>query len=358
MRYRLFFLPFIILTFLLSGTVLSAPPEYDLQREAGDVQGSITFCGQPLHDALIYTPGTSFDARTNVLGQFKISYMQQGTYDLVVKKNGSTVGTINQIIITKKHTTDIGSYAFCSDFDGDGFSPPEDCDDSNPNINPNIAEACGDGIDNNCNGQVDEQCTTCTDNDADGYFAQFGCSTPVDCNDGNAVINPLAEEVCDSIDNNCDGQVDEGTTGSLTWYLDDDGDTFGDLSTTINSCSQPPGYTLNPDDCDDLNPNVNPGELEYCDGIDNNCNGQVDEASPSSGQTWYTDADGDGFGESNNYSILSCSQPNGALVCPSCVYVLDASDCNDTNNSIYPGATESCDGIDNDCDGQVDEFCQ
>jgi hypothetical protein len=267
----------VILLLLLSGSVFSAAPDYDRQREAGDVQGSITFCGQPLHDALIYTPGTSFDARTNVLGQFKISYMQQGTYDLVVKKDGSIVGTINQIVITKKQTTDIGSYAFCSDLDGDGFSPPEDCDDSNPNINPNIPEACDDGLDNNCNGQVDEQCTTCTDNDADGYFAQSGCDTEVDCNDSNAGINPLAEEVCDSIDNNCDSQVDEGTTGSLTWYLDVDGDSFGDPTITLNSCVQPQGYTLNADDCDDTDPSTFPGATEICDSIDNNCDGQVDE---------------------------------------------------------------------------------
>lgn len=338
----------VILLLLLSSSVFSAAPDYDRQREAGDMQGSITFCGQPLHDALIYTPGTSFDARTNVLGQFKISYMQQGTYDLVVKKDGIIVGTINQAVITKKQTTDIGSYAFCSDLDGDGFSPPEDCDDSNPNINPYVEEACDDGIDNDCNGQVDEQCTTCTDSDADGYFAQSGCGTAVDCNDGNAVINPLANEVCDSIDNNCDGQVDEGTTGSLTWYLDVDGDNFGDQSTTITSCALPQGYTLNAGDCDDFNPNVNPAEVEYCDGIDNNCDGQVDEGTTGS-LTWYLDSDGDGYGDPST-TINSCDQPQD--------YSVNADDCNDTDPSTFPGATEICDSIDNNCDGQVDEFCQ
>lgn len=348
----------VILLLILSNSVFSAPPNHDSAREAGDIQGRIIFCGQPLSDALIYSPGTSFDARSNVLGEFKISYMPQGTYDLVVKKNGNTLGTINQIVVSKKQTIDIGSHSFCSDLDGDGFSPPQDCDDSNPNINPSIAEACGDGIDNNCDGQVDEQCTTCTDNDTDGFFAQSACGSAVDCDDSNPTINPLAEEVCDSLDNDCDGIVDEeGGIGAPNWYSDIDGDNYGDLSNTINSCGQPQGYTLSAGDCDDSDPSIHPGALEYCDGLDNNCDGQVDEASPSSGQTWYTDADGDGYGELNNLSILACYQPDGGLVCPSCVYVLSADDCDDTHHDIYPGATESCDGFDNDCDGQIDEFC-
>ena len=347
----------IILLLLICTKVYSASPDYDLPREAGDVQGTIMFCGQPLHDALVYTPGTSFDARTNILGQFKISYIQQGTYDFIVKKNGDTLGIISQIVVTKKQTTDLGSYIFCSDFDGDNFSPPEDCDDTNPNINPNIAEACADGVDNNCNGQIDEQCTTCTDNDFDGFYAQLGCGTALDCNDGNPTINPQAEELCDSIDNDCDGIVDEDGAAGPTWYLDLDGDNYGDPTTTLNSCTQPQSYTLDSNDCDDSNPSINPGAAEYCDGFDNNCNGQVDEASPSSGQTWYTDADGDGFGEQNNFSILSCDQPDGSLVCPSCVYVLMAGDCNDTNNSIFLGAPELCDSLDNDCNGVIDEGC-
>jgi hypothetical protein len=102
------------------------------------------------------------------------------------------------------------------------------------------------------------------------------------------------------------------------------------------------GYTEDGGDCDDTNALINPEATELCDGIDNDCDGEVDEGV---GNTWYADTDSDGYGGS--ITLQSCSQPDG--------YVSISGDCDDTDASIYPGAEEVFDGVDNDCDGQVDE---
>lgn len=103
----------------------------------------------------------------------------------------------------------MGEVAFCPDNDNDGFDESLDCNDNNPNINPNATETC-DGVDNDCDDEVDEGCQVCTDGDNDGFFAQNGCGTAVDCNDNDSTVNPNSLEVCDGVDNNCDGQTDEG----------------------------------------------------------------------------------------------------------------------------------------------------
>ncbi|MEJ2032932.1 MAG: cytochrome c3 family protein [Deltaproteobacteria bacterium] len=137
-------------------------------------------------------------------------------------------------------------------------------------------------------------------------------SSPPPCTPGDPNNFPGNPEICDGKDNNCNGLIDDG----LTFDADNDG------FTAIGSCEG------SADDCDDNNPNVYPGAPEICDGLDNNCDGQIDEGLTA------VDADGDGYS-----SIGSCGG--------------SADDCNDDDASIHPGATETYgDGIDQDCDGK------
>jgi hypothetical protein len=220
-------------------------------------------------------------------------------------------------------------------------------------------------VDDDCDGLTDEGLTFTNyyvDSDGDGYgvgAAQSLCYNPGagfatvdgDCNDANAAINPAAQEVCDNIDNDCDGLTDDADpsiTGQSTWYADADGDTYGNASVTQLACVQPVGYVANNTDCNDANAAVNPAATEICNGIDDDCDGLTDDADPSiTGQsTWYADADGDTYGNAS-VTQLACVQPVG--------YVANNTDCNDANAAINPGATEICNGIDDDCDGATDD---
>jgi uncharacterized delta-60 repeat protein len=216
-------------------------------------------------------------------------------------------------------------------------------------------EVC-DGLDNDCNGLIDDgvKLVFYKDLDGDGYTdgtTSVGCSAPQgyvlsallgDCNDENNQINPGKTEICDGMDNNCNGLIDEGV--KLVFYKDLDGDGYTDGITQVG-CSAPSGYVLSATsgDCNDNDPNINPGKAEICDGKDNNCNGQIDEGVLL---VFYKDKDGDGYGDVNDQT-LACAQPPG--------YVSNSSDCNDNDPNVSPEKTEICDGKDNDCDGQIDE---
>ena len=123
------------------------------------------------------------------------------------------------------------------------------------------------------------------DADADGFIAE------VDCDDTNAAIHPDADELCDGIDNDCDEAIDEDATDVMAWYLDSDDDGFGDLNTTESACSAPEGMVADSTDCDDSEATTNPGAPELCDGIDNDCDGQLEDqnsivdAWPADGST-------------------------------------------------------------------------
>jgi len=243
-----------------------------------------------------------------------------------------------------------------ADVDADGASTcGGDCADDDAAINPASAELC-DSVDNNCDGIIDESSasdagTWYGDADGDGYggaqFMVVGCVAPVgyvgndlDCDDLDAASYPGGVEVCDQRDNDCDGSVDEDV--QLSFYGDADGDGFGDLGALVQACQVPVGASLNAADCDDSAPTINPAALEICDGVDNNCDGSVDESSALDASTWFVDGDGDGFGLAGS-GVQACSQPLGTAA-------LDG-DCDDALALVYPGAAELCDGIDSNCDG-------
>ncbi|MDG1482581.1 MAG: putative metal-binding motif-containing protein, partial [Myxococcota bacterium] len=239
-----------------------------------------------------------------------------------------------------------------TDVDGDGYSAEEDCNDEDELLHPGASEIC-DGIDNNCDGEIDEGVsnTYYEDADEDG-FGDAGssieaCEAPEgyvpignDCNDADETSYPGAPEQCDGVDNDCDGEIDEDTNS--IWYADADDDGFGDNDTLIKDCNPGPGYTIDDGDCDDADADINPDGIEVCDEADNDCDGGIDEGVTS---TWYADTDGDSFGDADT-ETEGCD-PGG--------YIETDGDCDDADADINPDAAEVCDGADNDCDGGIDE---
>ena len=220
---------------------------------------------------------------------------------------------------TKEDTGDTGTELV--DTDGDGIS--DDADNCIDVENEDQADLDGDGSGDVCD----------ADADGDGSEADAG-----DCDDADATIHPDADELCDGVDNNCDGTVDEDTAiDATTTYADTDADTYGDAAAATTACAAPAGNVDNANDCDDTNGAINPEAEELCDAADNDCDGQTDEGDATDAPTWYQDLDSDGLGNMNA-TLVECYVPSG--------YVADWSDCDDANNTI--GAT------DDDADGSVD----
>ena len=286
----------------------------------------------------------------------------------------------------------------------------EDCDDTRDDVSPRAPEVCDDA-------DVDEDCDLFADDlddwaaggangypdlDGDGYGALvepvWTCDVPrdhvsitEDCNDADPLIFPGAPEVCNGFDDDCDGDADTTATDRRTWYEDADEDGWGELAVTTESCEVPEGYARWPGDCDDHNDTVHPsadesacvagldlncdgytgaddadgdgysactecddgdaavfpGAEEVCNETDDDCDGEVDVGATDA-TTWYTDADGDGFGDPDA-PVDDCEDLFG--------YVSDATDCDDTARTIFPGAPETCaTTADDDCDGEPNEL--
>ena len=235
-----------------------------------------------------------------------------------------------------------------------------DCDDQNPDVKPGALEICNQ-IDDNCDGAIDPIGTFGCQNfypdaDEDGYGAQnqssrcyceptgiYRAILTGDCADNDSSINPSAIEVCDRVDNNCNGQVDEGVL--VTYFRDSDRDGYGVAGDSRLLCAPEAPYTaMLSGDCDDNDPQRFPSNLEVCDYKDNNCNGLVDEGLV---QRYFKDFDKDGFGVAGDYKDLCAPDPPYTAK--------ESGDCDDMDADRFPTNREICDGKDNNCNGQVDE---
>ncbi len=244
------------------------------------------------------------------------------------------------------------------DADGDGTAACEDCDDDDDASYPGAAEVC-DGVDQDCDGAADDGVapTWYGDADGDGFgggrFTTDACDAPfgyvadaTDCDDLDPAAFPGGAEACNGADDDCDGSTDEDASGGSDWWLDADGDGHGDLDQVVAACDAPAGYTDLSDDCDDSDPTVFPAAAEACDGVDHDCDGATNEDDSADASVWYADLDADNYGGAT-FRQLACTAPAGFLA--------DATDCDNDDASVHPGATEACNGGDDDCDGSTDE---
>ncbi|WIG94200.1 putative metal-binding motif-containing protein [Myxococcus sp. SDU36] len=221
------------------------------------------------------------------------------------------------------------------------------------------------------------------DEDGDGFVSPGGpMNRGTDCDDLRATAFPGAPELCNGLDDNCDGRQETGVVDRL-WYLDQDRDGFGRSVPGTQACDPPSELHVEvTGDCDDERADIHPNIVEACNGLDDNCDGRADElfaegpgalgtaCTEACGGTYacndaqtgtvcvgtpstplYTDADSDGEGEKDG-------EPVGEL-CPGAplppMMADNTLDCDDADPDTNTQATEVCDGLDNDCDGQVDE---
>lgn len=225
-----------------------------------------------------------------------------------------------------------------------------DCRDGDELSFPGAAEIAGDGIDQNCDGGDSAICYL--DDDDDGYgltstpvVGPIGCTdlrqAPIggDCDDGNPFAYPNRAEIADdTIDQDCNG------FDLITCHEDLDADGYGstvDVEAPDGTCDLGQGESLNADDCNDGSALVSPAETDFPnDGIDQDCSGQ-------DAILCWIDGDGDTWGALGT-SYVSQGACSGSMVPRS-------DDCDDTDASIHPTADDVENGVDDDCDGLVDQ---
>lgn len=198
------------------------------------------------------------------------------------------------------------------DCDGDGFGANVDCDDQDAGVNPGADEVCGDMLDNDCDGIVD------------GSQAKT--------------------EICDGLDNDCDGRVDEDVT--YYWFPDEDEDGYGSPDDRVYTCSPPEGWVRVAGDCDDSDPAVHPNDYsttssdwawEVCNGIDDDCDGLVDDEDAIDCTYWYYDGDDDGYGTLESRCLCESQSPYASQW---------STDCNDGDASFSPGSGTCPEAVD------------
>ena len=209
------------------------------------------------------------------------------------------------------------------------------------------AEICN-GLDDDCDGQVDEGVLSWPDADGDGHgdaAAEASCLGDVvnddDCDDADPTVHAGAEELCDELDNDCNDSIDEGGH----WHIDADGDGYG--GDAVRVCAEPTD-TLHALDRDDTDPSIHPGATDFCaDGVDQDCDGVVDEEGDGAVElTWYLDRDEDGYGGAL-IEVSRCSAPAGR-------WISRGGDCDDLDKAAAPDLVEDCAAAaDEDCDGLV-----
>ncbi len=224
----------------------------------------------------------------------------------------------------------------------------DDCDDHDAAVHPNADETYN-GIDDDCDGDIDEDYSAYyADLDGDGHGAgdptyattqpDDHVSTADDCDDEAAHRFPGNPEIVgNDVDEDCDGH------DLKAWYRDADGDGHGDPAADQLGNTAPDGHVASADDCDDAKASTHPGAHETYNGVDDDCDGDIDEDYSA----YYPDTDGDSYGQADATATYATEILQG--------YSADNSDCDDNNAATHPNADETYNGIDDDCDGDIDE---